>query len=487
MMLAAYVWPPSLLIALLVSGLANDALKHRDVLGTTRLTLVRRVVLGNLVAALVSFLAVLAGTTLVFLPVAVLAGDFTLRGAEPAVVYVVWTVTILYMWTSLVTFLHTLLKSRWATIVVFALVSIGVFRVLPFPLTSPFAPFGHLPFELLLSSLVAGGASLVAAGGTSFLFSRWPEWVGVTSRARPLVLAGMIITGSGVLAISILSHPRTAPFGSTDLSQGRAFMSQPYIWDSEGNRLIDGSQYMALRLPAGSPLPGWLENLESHGRNVHIYELDLPLERILLILIYPDGKDYPDELRAAAAGFRDAVHPLVEGARLWMAPNGVRLVVVPERGPPHDIPLSGGVHVLSGHLLIQERMVTGWTKRERTRALWGAAWGLANAAGLGPSERAYLALYLMMHGGRPDETEKALAYFRASAEWVQKALELHQKGRREDIERLPGVRFPHTWDLNAGLRAADADELRVLEHWQRGEEMGHEKHIGELLGEGQGD
>lgn len=494
--------PASLLIAFLVCGMIKNELAHREVVWVTGVTLLKWLVLINLRASLVAFLATFAGTTFSFVLVVKLAGDLTLSGAEPTIVYLFWTFAIIYMWSSLVTFLYTLVKSLWATVLAFAISWMAISSIFPFPQTNAFAPFGYLPYEFLLSALVTTGASMVASGITLWLFSRWPEWANMRIPTRPFVLAGIVIVGSGILALSNLSHSRTAPFSTSDLLQGRALMSQPYIWDRDGTPLVAGSQYMALRLAAGSSIPVWVEEQRNQGKDVYIYELELPqteyierqgstilhhryLARTILILIYPDGKNWPDELNGAMASFLDAVKPLVERAKLWWNPmQDVRFIVVPSQpvGPRRD-PLFEGIHVLSGDVLIPEKIVVGWTKRAKTEALWGAAWGIADVTELGPSERAYLALYLMQ-GVNLGETEKGLVYFRAVYEAEQKLAHVLGEGDEGVTVRIP---IP-TWNnFDAVFRASMVDPFQVLQHWQKGEEMGHENYIRTLFKEGQGD
>ncbi len=495
MVVMASVGPPVVFMVLLASGVTKDDLEQREIWGATSSSPLNAMVLGSIGITLAGLLAVLLGVTASFSVVAGVAGRFTTAGVQFSGLYVLWSAVYLYAWGSFGIALTALLKSRWAGIalsaVALSLIWRGFELLLPSNLGA-FTPFGYMPHIAGPTGAAALGTSAAMLGLALFRLRAWPEWLGTVSSWKPavLLLSGAALLATGAVATSALGRALTAPFTSQDLWAGHAGFDQLYLLDADGDRLpvVAGSAFLALRLPAESAVPAWLDKELGQDRELHIFHLDLPrtsevveeregraitrriihseLEASLLILAYPQGKTYPRDLEACVDRFSEAIRPMLQRAGWWEHSKSFQLVIAPSQdfGPFQEDRIVEGVHVLGDTLLVPEQMLTAWRGNAQPESLWGAAWALAEAAALGPSETTYLACYLIDAVDR-GQREHALAYFERRLE--------------TDVEER--VYLPPWGQYNTLYRAGGASPLAVLEHWQRGEEMGHEAYVSQLL------
>jgi len=205
------------------------------------------------------------------------------------------------------------------------------------------------------------------------------------------------------------------------LQQGR-----PYIWDARGKLIFHPGKYTVIKTQPHL-LPLWTEGLAG-SREL----FQLPQDDCDLVALYPKGQDVPPELRGAVARFQ----PLLKRAALWSAEP--RLVVIP----------SGflmGIEATKGFLFIPQDEVS------HSDVSWVAsmlAWELTSDLKMDFPERVYLVLYLLA------------------------AIDL-EEGLLEELRR--GEYPPE-------LPAQGKDVIQsILEHWQRGEKLGHETYVRMLL------
>lgn len=463
-------------------------LTHSDVVRSTAATEAELLVCKLLAVGVAGLLAVLSGTTVSFVINAIVTRRVSVSGTEWVALYLLWSLALFIFWTTFAMFLLCLRCRPWLTIVISTLAAIGMPAVLsamgpvkfaiPFGLRggadtpTVFSPLGLFTVEVLLLRLASlAGATVVILGATLLAFTFTPESATrKKSVAIALLVSGLAVLGAGVLGAWSRIAERVAPFSVQELWEGQASLERAYTVDKEGHMLVTPRPYVALALPAGHAVPSWIHEYAAHNQvEVSSVELDswspyatrqgvlatfyAPFVRARLILLYPTNVDYPQELGAVVAWFKMKLRPMMQLAQLWeVRAETLRIVVVPLAGPTAIYPFPNG-------LIVPYSVGLRWGTEE----LWGAAWALATMAHLGPEEQAYVAMCLAGTIA-PREVERGLRFYEA---WSEKG--------------SPSYNMP--WYAADYVRATRGiyEPKRVLDHWHRGTELGHNNYIRVLL------
>ena len=298
--------------------------------------------------------------------------------------------------------------------------------------------------------------------------------------AKVAVVLGMLLTLTSAGGVVNELHSRIAPFTAAELWSGSATLSRPYIWSKDLRLLVSPGECMAVRLPPGSALPSWVRE-RANGEVLRRYDIGtMVLEgRVVaqtLVLIYPTELSFPSELKGAVSHFKNEIQPLLNRGRLWNSPLKIMFAWPIEAFSPAEI------------YSTQEELIVPICFLSSVRsALWPFTWATTASSGLDELARCYLMLYLM--AGRDKEgVEKALTWLQNQATGPTLTEMLESSGERpkegEDIIQVI-CKAPRPLCRYAQLNPEAA--RKILNHWQQGEELGHENYIRSLLEGGHGD
>jgi len=296
-----------------------------------------------------------------------------------------------------------------------------------------------------------------------------------------------------------------APFSAQELWEGDAILDKPYVWGSKGSLLVFHGHYIAFHIPTTASIPEWASRMAGEERDIHRYEIEVlkvsPVEGELartiirdfypvsLILIYPSRRRYPHELAGAVAHFRQTINPMLELAQLWHTSEGAWKITVASSGSARN-PLIEGVRSIPSGLLISCTLIQ---TRLSNQALWEVAWRLAEAAKLDNTGTSYLALSLMAamilekveYAATLPVYEIARSEIERTLAWIQDVAQGRLQKERERMlaqgiekERIRiKCQGPDVFCLF--MKHEGAQE--ILDHWQQGEQLGHENYIRTLL------
>ncbi len=472
----------SLLTVLMAMGSFVPELGHRDVFWACYNGARLRFALAKLVAvsSFTLFSLALGVCTALFNPT--MRETMSLAGWQYVPAYLALTLIRILLWVALAMLLFSLTGSRWATVfVVFALHmawfgTAGIWwepslprllqrNFITWNFVSAFAPFGIIPVAFFFQGLMVVGIVLTLVGAAIWMRRRFPEWVGLQLLTTKVAVGGGVILalGAGWWIMQAIQG-ETAPFTATELWDGKATLNRPYIWSRDYRLLVYPGKYMAVLLPPDAPIPSWVERLAMEGKlrrhdNVKKIILDghLGEERTTasasLVLLYHSPDSYPLELGKSISRYWQVVSPLVNQAQPLLR-TILRIVVIwPEDAFPYWSPIINGSEFRIGYASL-----AGSIKAQQR----GAVRALAEALSRNKLVQIYITAYLMASIDRK-EVERGLDWLRNRAE-----------GKTPKLEVLGGIGLhPRSWKPE--------DAAQVLQHWERGEEMGHENYIRTLL------
>lgn len=485
----------SLLTALIAIGSLAPEFAHREVLWTSCNGTRLRLVFTKLVAvsSFVVCLLVLGSCTSFFNPS--VREVMSLAGWQYVPLYLALAWIRISLWGALAILLFSLTRSRWAaTFVVFALHmawfgTAGIWwepslprllqrNFIAWNFVSAFTPFGIIPVAFFFQGLMVAGIALALLGSALWTRKRLPEWVGLKFFTERLVVSSGVILALGAgWGITRAIQVRTAPFTAAELWDGKATLNRPFVWSQDYRLLVYPGKYMAVRLPPNTSIPGWVKQLAMEGelrRYDNVGEIILAshfephasgtrfiggLQRVAsasLILVYHSPNPYPLELEKAISRYWQAVLPLLDQARPWVG-TVQKVVIWPEDVFEGSLPtLSTTGEFRIGYAYLCESIKT---------IQWFAAGAISYALSPNKLVSTYFEIYLMSSVDRK-EAEKALDWLRNRAE-----------GGTPKLLRGIGL-HPYSWKPE--------EAAQVVQHWQRGEELGHENYLKVLL-QGGGD
>ncbi len=435
----------SLLVSLyMVASLREESL-HREPLWVTPWAGSVRVSVTKLLAIGIwtTILAVLASTATFFNPQT--REVWTPSGWEYLPLYMTLLLAQSLAWAAIVFFLfhlsHSRLLATFGTVILTTTIpmlssivpnllrTISYRSLLSWNFVAPLEPLGLIPGLLALQGLGLLGTMLISFAGGILVQRRFVEWRGIQTAKSWLILGfGLVLTLGASVGLAYELGSWKAPFevqGCVPWSR----WGRPYIWDAKGRLIFHPGKYTVI-MTRSHLLPLWAEEL---ARSREMFQL--PQEDCLLVALYPKGQGVPLELQGAAARFQ----PLLKRAALWGAE--LRLVVMPSGF------LAFGLEATKSFLFISQDEVSF------SDVSWVAsrlAWELTSDLKMDFPERVYLALYLLA------------------------AIDL-EKGLLEELRR--GEYPPELPSYKTGKDAVQS----ILEHWQRGEKLGHENYIHVLL------
>jgi len=394
------------------------------------------------------------------------------------------------VWSSLSLFVLYLTRSRWIAPVVVTILSglwfvagmigypssfVGLLHrsYLAWNFISPFAPLGLVPEMMALQAASYAGLGFLLICGSLMIRRQFPEWrhvrqplIRIAAALATLCVVGTSIGGAGVLRSHTASFSLDEP--QFDTTAGRlieqTYADRPYIWSGNGVLLFYPGTYGAVRLFPGEEPPSWLSEI-ADGREIRLYEEAGTItytrqgavygrRRQSLVLLLPLGDSVPAELEASLACIREELMPMLNRASIWH--GGTELYIAPPgTGIEQAEAVTDGVVISSNDVL-------------RSINLDSVAWTLAELTSLEKPEKLYLYLYLAeLFDAR---TERYLDQLRSAASGN---VELPPPTVVNWTPPIP--RWDASWD---GSMAA-----RIVDHWERGERLGHSDYIRSLLKE----
>ena len=490
-----------LFVGMFTTGLLQAEFRH-DVIGALpEAGKIKTVIAKALSLSAVSFLSFLCGGWGAFLHAGV-REVFVASGGFYALVYLLLIWVRFFLWATISFLLFLIIRSRWVTLAVIGVLGSTIFYAIPSLLqyrpgsvaaityryfltqgfVSLFSPLGIVPSITSIQAIVEISLAIAFLGGALWLRDRQLGGISLTEAKIILVIGLVLAVGSGMETVTRVES-KIAPFTLAELWRGEAEFDHPYIWTADGRLIFYPGRYSVLRLPPSAPLPPWIEEL-AKGEKVYRYTAgiitgtnrnDPKLEKFLgtpqdLILIYPLGRTYPLELEGTVRRFRRHIQPLVKRAALWRTGEPKMFVV-----GPHELLSVDDVYGVSEGILIDtfimSDMVQGSSK------WWPVAWTLTASSELDGLARCYLSLYLM-GGMDKNEVAKALNWLQGEAEG--ESIKAMTQFKQDEQEVAGGGCFfgpgfcKYAWENPEGAK-------HVLDYWKRGETMGHEKFIRELL------
>jgi len=507
--------PTSLLAAVLLTSTSRPEIDHRQVLWTTPVSSkVWALATKPVAASLVAIFSVVLGASSVLLHPAV-REVLVPAGLEYVPMYILLAWIHILLWAAVSSCLFATTRSRGITLACVVSIDVGCRFLLPsvlslwsqgglvwrsyatYQFVSPFAPFGILLVPFLLRSVTEAALAIGLIGVTSRVRARLPEWLNVrASAARSLVVVGALlaVAAAGVSVWAI--QRQIAPFALWELWRGQAKLDRPYVWSNDGRLLVSPGRFTVLRLPASAPTPRWVLELLTDRemwrypiREVTIWAGDpaveatdpeLSQEKSLsflrdaqnLIMIYPAGRSYPAELEGMVSRFLRQLRPLFTRATYWQRVPPELLVI----GPADFLSIETAL-LPTGSLLASAVTMSDAVRAESK--WWWIAWAMAGTAGLDEQARCYLTLFLM-EGSYESQVRDVLAWLRGETEGASLHAEEQALRRLTQGETEVSVACgapPPLCDV-AWMKPEAAQ--RVLEHWDRGEEVGHEAYIRSL-------
>lgn len=420
-----------------------------------------------------------------------LQGTLVAAGGEYLPLYLTIVVIRIALWVAASIFLFYLTRSRWGTALVVAVLQGAWYITTTFQSISStmnlvhvnfvswnfvglFAPFGTVPpaFFLQVSLIVGFTVSLLGAAFCArgrFLECR----VDKNASAKVAVVLGIVLTLTSAGGVVNELHSSIAPFTAAQLWSGSATLNRPYIWSRDLRLFVSPGEYMAVRLPPGSALPSWVReraNEEVLRRyDIGTMVLKEGLAPQTLVLIHPAELSLPSELKGAVSHFENEVQPLLNRGRLWNSPLEIVFAWPIEAFNFAEIYSTQEGLIVPIYFLSSVRS-----------ALWPFAWAMTASSGLDELARCYLMLYLMA-GCDKEEVEKGLTWLQnqATGPTLTGMLEAHKEhgGEGENVQVVCEAPRPLCRCAQLNPEAA----RKILNHWQQGEDLGHENYIRSLL------
>jgi len=502
----------SLLTAVLLTSTLRPEMDHRQVLWTTPVSSrIWALATKPAAASLVAIFCVVLGASSVLLHPAV-REVLVPAGLEyvPMYILLAWIHTLL--WAAVSSCLFATTRSRWMTLACVVSLDVAWHFLLPsvlslwpqgglvwasyatYQFVSPFAPFGILLVPFLLRGVTEAALAIGLIGVTSRVRARLPEWAHVrASAARALGIVGALIAVAAA-GVSVWAIQRQiAPFTLWQLWQGQVESDRPYVWSNDGRLLVFPGRFTVVRLPVSSPVPDWVFGLLADRelrrystRDITVRAVDPAFEAMApessqektppflretqdLVMVYPAGRPHPAELGGMASRFLRQLRPLLTRAAYWQkAPSELLLV-----GPADFLSLETALpspEVLLASAFTMSNAADGATK------WWWIAWALAGTADLDEQARCYLTLFLM-GGSYESQVRDVLAWLRDEAEGGSLDAEEQALTRLTQGETEVWVACGAPPPLCSVAWMNPLAAQRVLEHWERSEELGHEAYI----------
>lgn len=380
-----------------------------------------------------------------------------------------------WVWATFAAFLLFATASRWISFIIFMAVAVVLpmvgllfsksssltllYKILiSWNFLGPYAPLGLVPWMLAWQTLILFAVVLLLFAGGRWARRRFWEW----QEAWPLATSGLLGLASVVLlgaaAGLALGFSRwKAPIKAVDLYAisfepfPERLLARPYIWTKDGTLIFHPGSFALVRLPLRAPMFMWVQEL-AQSKTVRRYEV----AHYSLVLLYPPDQLYPSELEGIVKKFVHKVEPLLKRAVVWQE-------------EPQIVVLPPGAHVKlklvpQGFLVSSETILGPWPTNI---LLEQCAWALTDIPGLSDAERVYLALYLL----QGVDGEKVAACLD----------ELHRISTQSQRCSPPWL-CPHLPHFLWRTEWTSQEAAHILQLWQKGEEIGHEAHIRELLG-----
>jgi len=481
--------PLSLFTALLSTRVFSSELGHREVLWVSYRSSQLSYVFVKLVAISTFVLLIYAlGAAATFLNPSARA-SMNMAGWQYLPAYCLVTWLRIAVWVTLTGFFFSLTRSQWATVaIVFALQAIWFGtaggwggpsllhllhrNMIGWNFVSVFAPVGVIPRAFLLQAIAYAGTVTALTGAILRVRKRFPELAGLRSpTAKAAVLVGVAVALGAGSWIALEIRANTAPFSAAHLWDGEVTLDRPYVWSRDYRLLVHPGQYTSVIVPPGHERPDWLL---SSDRRVTVHEM--ATEAVIegnvgretrtapasLILAHPSQTPYPSELDTAISQYLNAVSPVVEELGPWFEGPLTVAFVWPEDVLPS---LTPSIH--RTEFLFGPACLLGTTESYLRRA----GWAVSEALGDDRATKLYIHMYFCTRFPGADCSEEVDEVL----EWLRK----RAGGESPDFKVALGRGF-HWASWSPG------DALRMIQHWETGEELGHEDYVKTLLEEGQG-
>jgi len=415
-------------------------------------------------------------------------------GASYIPVYFALTWLQVLVWSSFSVFLLYCTRSRWIVSIIVTVLS-GLWYVLglmysfssfagllhrsylAWNFIGPFSPVGLVPEMLALQAASYASLGFLLLGGSLLIRGRLPAWrkvrlpfVRVAVALGLLFVIGTVIGGADVL------RKQVAPFRLDDYrldAEGRlvdrSYADRPYMWSGNGVLLFHPGTHGAVRFFSGEDPPLWIVDI-ADGRETRFYEgagtiisrregASYTPRSQSLVLLYPPDSWYPVELKRKVQRIWEELMPMLNRATVWH--DGMDLLVAPPgMGINHAKAVTNGLLIsCDGALSVVD--------------LDSVAWALTEPTSLERPERLYLYLYLV-------------------SVWDEERVERHLdrlRGAARGDGELPPSNPTHwtapipRWDVSWSADMA----VRIVDHWEQGQMLGHADYIRLLLKEGSGD
>jgi len=487
----------SLFVSLLATGSFYWELSHREVLWSTPRGPGLRIVGARLAAVTAISASLLILGSVPILVSASYRGTLVAVGCKYLPLYLAIVMLRIALWVTASIFLFYLTRSRWGTVLIVVVLQAAWYITTTFQSISstmnlvhvnfaswnfvgPFAPFGVMPPALFLQVSLVVGFAVSLLGAAFWARGRFLECL-VDKNALPkvAVVLGIVLTLTSAGGVVNELHSRIAPFTVAELWSKRATLNRPYIWSKDLRLLVFPGEYTAVRLPQGSALPSWARE-RAKGEVLRRYDIGtMVLEGGLapqtLVLIHPTELSLPSELKGAVSHFKNEVQPLLNRGRLWNDPRKIMFAW------PMEAFFLAEIYSTQEGLIVPICFLSSVGS-----ALWPFAWAMTASSGLDKLARCYLMLYLMA-GCDKEEVEKALTWLQdqATGPTLTEMLEAHRAdGEGKNVVQVI-CEAPKPLCRCAQLNPEAA--RKILNHWEQGEELGHENYIRSLLEGGHGD
>lgn len=510
--------PMSLLTALLLTSTSRPEMDHRQVLWTATVSSrIWALATKPAAASLVAIFCIVLGASSALLHPAV-REVLVPAGLEYVPMYILLAWIHILLWAAVSSCLFTATQSRWITLACVVSLDVGCHFLFPsvlslwsqgrllwisyttYQFVSPFAPLGIFPAAFILRGTTEFALALGLIGAAFLVRRRFLEWRCVRSAmAWVLVGIGVFLAVGGAGASTWVVQRHIAPFTLWELWRGQAELDRPYAWSNDGRLLVYLGQYAVLRLPPLAPIPSWVETLflgretcryatrditvraEDPRNGEHPPEEEPTFLRDTqdLVMVYPADRAYPPELEGMVRRFCRQLEPMFARAALWQE-EPPEIVVI----GPHDLLRTEPILPSPEVLLVSAFMMSDAAQAEAK--WWWIAWALTETSAVDERTRCYLSLYLM-EGWYESEVEQALAWLQGEVEGrsLQEEKQALKRLDRGETEVTVSCGAPPPLCEVAWMKPVVAQ--RVWEHWERGEEFGHEDYIRSLLKGGQGD
>lgn len=416
-----------------------------------------------------------------------------LAGIEYLAIYLALAWIRVTVWVALSFLFYSCFRSRLATIPLVGAVQIAWFGTagfwgapslprllhrsfLSWNFISVFTPTGIIPRVFWFQALSCLGLVLGLVGGAFWIRGWLPEWRGLRRGAALMTsVLGIFLVGGGAIGITTAIRGQTAPFTAEDLWDGKARLERPYVWSKDFRLLIHPGPYLAARLPEGADMPAWLEELAA-VRDVRVYAgvgrmilrghagAEARTGAQMLVTAHPPGRGWPPDLDGLMERFNTAISTVTNRAHTLFQlplPKGIALL-----WPCDAVPLFLGDDLAAwanGTLHVHYQLLFRPIQEQQ----WNVVWAITAPILRDETARVYLAMYLMHE---------------IDAQGVELALErLRYVRERAELEFFRKYGVVRTFYSFAKVAHAPGGAEKILQHWQQGEEMGHEAYIAGLL------